>query len=429
MIYFLLKVPIRTSFKTHFRKVFICNEQLIPRDHSIILGVNHPTAFLDPIAYAAFSQDFVFHFALRGDVFTTPLVRFLLKEVHCIPIYRFRDGFQALRKNAKSFKQIYGILEKGKRHMSVMAEGVTQHRKKLKPIQKGVATMAFGAWKKTGKENIAIVPHCLNYTNSHEFRSYVTFDFGEPIYLRDYFELYEEDDRKAIEEVTEELEERMRKLTVHIEQDEDEPPVNALLDMARNNRRDPAFPIVSTDRNMHVHEMRIADMVNAMVQEEKEELFEILGNYQAALSSEGLKDIGLAQPNRYNFFNSVLLFLGAIPALLAYGLSYPPFRLCYDLASRMVKKIEFHASIRIGLAMFVVPLWHIILFVLALIFGAGWWSFLVFLLPFLGYGSLLYFELLEKWNAARKVARKDKEVVNRLTLQREDLLGRVEDIV
>ncbi|MCB0705158.1 MAG: 1-acyl-sn-glycerol-3-phosphate acyltransferase [Saprospiraceae bacterium] len=426
MLYYWLKRPIRVAFKVFFRKVFIVNEELLPKGKPIIFASNHPTAFLDPILPASYLKR-PLYFALRGDTFTSKMSKFFLAQVHCLPFFRFGDGFQSLRQNAATFKQIYSLLASGDYDFLIMAEGAHSHRKKLQPIQKGTANIAFGAWKKHQLDDLVIVPTGCNYTDSHQFRSWVTMKFGEPILLKDYLDVYQEDERKGVEELTEEIQLRLRKIVVHIEHDADDVQVNQLLDIDRNNRRIPVFPIRSGDSSMLKREIRIANVVNTMEQEDKVELFELLDSYQNDIRENGLSDLGLAQPNRYNLFNSVLLLLGFIPFLIGFSLNWPPFRICYAIVDRMAKKIEFHASLRFTFGMFMVPIWWLILFGIALIAGAGWWSFFVLLLPFLGYFALTYKELFEKWNAARKVRFNKKELTRKLTLRREDLLGRVDD--
>ncbi|MBR9923104.1 MAG: hypothetical protein GYB31_19930 [Bacteroidetes bacterium] len=426
MLYYWLKFPIRMGFITYCRKVFMVGEDELPKDVPIVYASNHPTAFLDPILPAAFLDKAVW-FALRGDSFSSKTAKFFLNQVHCVPFFRFGDGFQSLRQNAATFKFIYKLLAGGKFNFLIMAEGRHGYRKKLKPIQKGTANIAFGAWKKHKLDDIAIVPTAINFTDSHQFRSWLTLKYVDAIHIKDYAGLYEEDPRKAVEAVTEELEERLRKNVVHIEYDADEPYVNQLLDIERNNARMPVFPVVSKDSSMLKKEIRIADVVNSMDQTDKEEMFELMDAYNAGLEKNKLSDLGLAQPNRYNLFNSILLLLGLVPYLVGYALNWPPFKICYKLADRMANKIEFHASLRLALGLFVIPAWWVLLLTGALIAGAGWWSLLVFALPFLGYFALTFQELFEKWNAARKVAWTDKKTTHKLTLIREDLLGRVED--
>src|SRR5690606_6953418 len=102
MLYYLFRPLTRWAFLAFFRRIYLSGRQNIPTKGPLIFAVNHPTAFIEPCLLASFGPR-VLSFMTRGDVFTTPWVQWLLQQVHLIPIYRFHDGFSALRQNEKSF--------------------------------------------------------------------------------------------------------------------------------------------------------------------------------------------------------------------------------------------------------------------------------------------------------------------------------------
>ncbi|RMF28723.1 MAG: hypothetical protein D6765_05605, partial [Bacteroidetes bacterium] len=158
MFYPLLKFLVHWALKVYFRKIHFSGRERLPADRPLLLAVNHPTAFIDPILIPVYVRP-VLHFILRGDFFSSPLKSWFLRQVNTIPIFRFRDrnGFEGLRKNREILDACAEMLHRGK-HILILAEGVARHEKRLRPIQKGVARMAFRTFERFGDERLAIVP-------------------------------------------------------------------------------------------------------------------------------------------------------------------------------------------------------------------------------------------------------------------------------
>ncbi|MEM8909507.1 MAG: 1-acyl-sn-glycerol-3-phosphate acyltransferase, partial [Bacteroidota bacterium] len=184
MIYRILKVLVNIILKIFFSRIFFINKAAIPKDKPVILALNHPTAFIDPIFVCTHIEP-ITHFMLRGDVFSTPLYRWFLHQIKTIPIFRQRDGFANLKHNEATFDYCYRLLHE-RAHIIILAEGITNYEKRLRPIQKGTARMAFGAYEKYGNEDIEIVPVGLNYTDCVQFRSELMVEVGTPIAIKDY---------------------------------------------------------------------------------------------------------------------------------------------------------------------------------------------------------------------------------------------------
>jgi hypothetical protein len=286
--------------------------------------------------------------------------------------------------------------------------------------------MAFGAYEKYGLEDLAIIPTGCNFTDATKPRTYIMVDFGEPIYVKDYLEQYKEDPRRAIRQLTEELERRMRKLIVHIDDNKDEPMADQLLDINRHNRSYPLLPFVERgDKNFLQRELRIADVVNAMDQDEKELLKEQVQEYQKTLTKNGLRDIGLAQPEKGGIGKGLLLLIGGILFIPAYLLNFLPAVVSDFLSFKLVKDIKFYLSVRAGMSMLLYFFYWSIILIVSLIIAPWWVVGLVLLMPLLGYYAILYLDVYNKWSAARKVKTTDAELVSRLQHERSALLAQV----
>ena len=96
MIYHFLKFQVNIIIRVFFSWVSFSNKSAIPLKGPVILAMNHPTAFIDPIFVCSYIRPTT-HFILRGDIFTTPFYRWFLNEIKTIPIFRKRDGFENLK--------------------------------------------------------------------------------------------------------------------------------------------------------------------------------------------------------------------------------------------------------------------------------------------------------------------------------------------
>ena len=149
MLYYITKFLSKVGFRVFFRKIYFSNQESIQNDKPIIFAVNHPTAFLDPALIGTFMQPIV-HFIVRGDIFNSKMVRAILASLKMFPIFRFRDGYSNLKNNQATLAVCYKSLSRGE-NILILAEGETKHEKRLRPIQKGTARMAFGAIENGGK--------------------------------------------------------------------------------------------------------------------------------------------------------------------------------------------------------------------------------------------------------------------------------------
>jgi len=135
------------------------------------------------------------------------------------PIYRQLDGVNTTEKNKTVFIDCYHIL-KTKRSPLLFGEGITDDifERRLKPIKKGSARMAFGAmdfydW------NLDLSIQCLglNYEDPTKMRGNLLINNAAPIKVADYKKRYEENADVAIEQLTLDIENAIKNQITHIE--------------------------------------------------------------------------------------------------------------------------------------------------------------------------------------------------------------------
>ncbi len=318
-------------------------------------------------------------------------------------------------------------LSQGK-HILILSEGVVKHEKRLRPLQKGGARMAFGVYEKYGNDGVCIVPVGISYTDSHRFRSEVMVEFGEPVCVRDFLKIYEKEERLAVEMMTREVERRLQKQIVHIEKPEDDEVVNGVLEMSRNNRAESIFPLVAEDASPLSEEKALANQINEMEMVDKENLKGILRQYFCQLESFNLTDLAVANQDGKSFLRNLFFFVGFVPFFIGYLLNYPPLGLAVYIADKRVKRIEFHASVRFAVGMVVYVLYFLIWLASAIISGNSFLLALVLAMPFLGFFALVYQEVYAKFRMRSRFGKLESEAKNRLRALRKEVFQQLKFI-
>lgn len=423
MIYYILKYGMKVAFRVYYRKVYFTNTHNLPKSGPVLMAVNHPTAFTEPAIIGTMLKRDI-HFILKGNMFSTPFLRWFLNEMKMIPIFRLRDGggFSSLRQNTETMETVNRKLTEGE-IILILAEGVRKDEKRLRPIQKGAARMAFNYLETTKRSDLAVVNVGVNYTEATKYRSDMMMDVAPPIWLKDYEALHAEHDRKAINKLTKDIGKGLLERVVHIKEKSDDALVNHLLDFNRNNRKESVFPIIDRKNEQPLQEeLAIAQKVNEMEEANKEDLRQNVDNYLQKLKELNLDDIGVAQPETASFGRFLFVLLGAIPALLGFLINCPPILYTKTFAKKVAKTSEDYASYRapIGL-IFYFFYWLILLIPLAICcgwMGVGIWV----VLPFLGYFYIVWKEKKDGWKWARRFKGLDAKEQEELFKQRKSIL-------
>lgn len=405
MLFYLVKYPILLALLVYFRRISYSNRHKIPKGKRIIYALNHPSAFLDALLAGAYLPHPVY-FLIRGDVYVNRLVRTVLWSLHTLPIYRFRDGFKRMKGNEDTFKKCYRILEKGRAPVMIMAEGGNSERKRLLPLQKGAARLAFGAFEEKGLKDIVLVPVGVNYTEVQRFRSSAMVSVGEPLPLANYLDSYLHDPRLAVQQLTSDLERNMRKVVAQIDLPEDEAWANPLLDIAREGEG-PRWPF-SSDPEPLAREFQRVGRINKMSREEKAACWKDLMSYRELLDKAGLRSF---HPSKIGNGNIAGYFLGIIPFFLAWLLNRPPLVLAHWIARSKAPSPVFFPSVRFVLGLLFWVIWFIL--------GALLIGFLGGLvIGFLGMLSLLFFDRYSGWRVNFCTKKQQAELIR----ARENLL-------
>jgi len=425
MLYHISRSCAKVALGVYFRKIYLCNLEVLPDDKPVIFAANHPTAFIEPSLLAAYLVR-PLSFLARGDLYANNLLLRKLYDWHRMtPIFRREDtGYSNLKNNYGTFERCFRVLKKNKTIM-IMAEGLTNHEKRLFKVRKGTARIVFGALENVGDLDIYLVPVGVDYTNSDSFRSVAMIRMGEPIHCTDYTELYNENPPKAIKKLTADLESRLKNEVVHIEDKTDDDLVDKLLKLNENNCRPSFFPVVSTDDSLFTAQKNTARAINKMDTETKANVREKAEKYYGKLESNNLTDADLMNRGAFNFGSTVLAILGAIPAMLGYLLNVLPVWIGSAIAGKIAPAIEFRAATSIVFSSFLYILYGIALYATGFAMGYGWKTFALLLIPALGYFYVGYRDFFKRYSGGRKSQKLPPQELDELLKTRGELLAKV----
>ena len=403
----------RITLKVFFKKIYLHNADSLPRDKPIILAANHPTSFIEPCLMAVLLPMDLYYLA-RGNLFKKEFFIRILHSLNIYPIFRKKDGnYNDLKRNFSTLEKCYKLISE-KKPIMILAEGACTQEKRLRPIQKGTARLAFGAIEKYKDLDIEIYPLGVNYTNPDDFRSEVMISVGEPIRVSEFLEQYNVEPAKAIRSLTKVIATKLEKEVIIIDDANDDQVVEQLFEIDRNNQQElNAFPVLHLGNERLMIEKEIAQKVNELDEFEKEGLKTLGKSYFLALDHQGITDYGLTHFEKHKMLD--LLGLLGYPfyllGLLVNGwITFP----AHNFTEKKVKDIEDRASVKIVLVLGSFLLKYTVLILLALFLKSKlFWGVLVGL-PFLGIFTVLFRDWYAKRNERVQARKLDTQAVGQL---------------
>jgi len=341
MVYAFLKVWVNWTIRIFFRKINTSGIENVPEGKALLLASNHPNGFVEPITMACLFPR-ALHFLVRGDVFEKPGARGIMERTNQIPIFRFKDGFENLRKNNKSIEISLKKLQEGEAIL-IFVEGGTKAQKRLRPLQKGLSRIAFQVLEKDSDLQLDILPVGLNYFDNTKFRSESILSVGEPMSANEYYEKYKDDVNNGIRTLTKDISGQIKKNVIHLDDLNDTGLLNNLLLLRKAVQNHSILPIVSNDNHSIKADKNIANELNVREENEKKTW---LDKSKAIIEKYGHKSL----LNRYHsrnslFVNTLLILLLAVPAFVGLLINAIPFFGGYFIANATAKKSIFYMSI------------------------------------------------------------------------------------
>ena len=207
LFYKIILLLLKSYNRFYFRRIRIYGQEHVPKKGGVIFSPNHQGAFLDPLLVGTSCGSKVTSLT-RSDVFRGPL-QWFFDALKMLPVYRIRNGYSSLRKNAAIFDRCHQILGKGD-HMMMFSEGSHHNEYYLQRLSKGSSRLVLEAQEKFPDSTIYIVPVGINYSHHQLPWQEVHLVYGSPILIGEFLEAYRENSSATINQLRENLEHGMK---------------------------------------------------------------------------------------------------------------------------------------------------------------------------------------------------------------------------
>ena len=227
MLYGLIKLISLAGVYTFFRRISSQHVNNIPTDTPVIFVSNHPNTMIDPLVVGTTCNRKLFFFA-KSTLFNNLFSKWLLPKLQLVPVYRKQDDPSQTNKNQDTFEKGFQILKNNGAFL-IFPEGVSTGDRTLSKIKTGAARIGFGAMVKNNWDlDITMIPVGLSYSNAIKFKSNVIVRYGTPINLKEFKNQYDLDEFKIVNQLTDQIETALNKLTTNVNDLASEEIVKAL---------------------------------------------------------------------------------------------------------------------------------------------------------------------------------------------------------
>ncbi|MDA7744613.1 1-acyl-sn-glycerol-3-phosphate acyltransferase [bacterium] len=400
-VYHFLRFWVGGALRVWIRKIYASFEAPIPENVPIIFACTHPNSAVDYCFLPLITRKKSF-VMVRGDVFANKWLDKFLRAIWMLPVYRMKDGFGTLNKNADSFQECYDEFDKNGRTM-IFSEGTSIQEKQLQPLKKGTARLALDYLNSGSDKEIYVVPMANNYSRFRQFRYTVMTKFAKPINAGDYRELYQENRAKAYNQLTEDIEASLKRVLIEAKDFADDSWTERALNVLRLNRLDDRREWIIEDEGPFNEEKKLVSRFNesgeSTISDDWKKSYEEL---QVSQDTDGL----LKRSGRKDI-HWMLVFSLSIFATLAYVIHFIPLEVSKSIVKKKIKDILFENTVIIlGSSVFYLVQFTIVAIVLSALFG---WTGFVTACSLLAI-SAIYSEIVDDfrfaWNNHKLVNKK-----------------------
>lgn len=206
------------ALQLYYDEIIVIGTENIPTKGGFIVAPNHRNALMDALAVALITpKNISTSFLARSDIFKNKNVARLLRFAKLMPAFRIRDGYENLNKNNDVFEECVELLE-ANHALCIMPEGNQEMEHRVRPLVKGIFRVAFAVQQRNRTKNsLQILPVGFDYGHSVKYGKHLIINIGEAINVSEYSEAYIENPPKALNEIKDELKQRLETLTLHID--------------------------------------------------------------------------------------------------------------------------------------------------------------------------------------------------------------------
>lgn len=340
-----------TGLRTYYKKQEVFGLENVPKNKPVLFAANHQNAFIDPVSIAVPLYKPA-HFMVRADIFKKPAVGKVLRSLNMMPIFRQRDGGNTVKKNEKVFDHCYNLLKNNK-PIVIFVEGNQGGQKRLRPIQKGLFRIGFGAENKFNNElDVHVVPVGIYYSEIANMGSKMLVNYGKPIRMAEYLEQFKESEASAYSSLKNELGIRLNKCMIDIQNTEYYDTIHDMMFIVEKE----IFEKEGKKGNRLIDEFHcqkgFIEKTEDWITKNPTEAIGLKSNVEAFNAGEKKLNLKawLFQKEKQNPFLAICLLIIGFPIHL-YGMinNYIPYKLPAFFADKKIKDIHFHSSIKMAM--------------------------------------------------------------------------------
>lgn len=218
--YTFLRYFVDWSVRSSFRKYQIEGIENLPDDGCVIWASNHTNALMDPMVMLP-ANKIRKVFVARADIFKKNWAKKALYFLRVMPIYRIRDGINAVKQNNEAIDQATGVIMDGVPFI-IFPEATHRAKHSLLKLSKGIFHIAENAIEKSDGRPVFIQPIGIEYSDYFRFRNKVLVRFGKPISVNRFLEEHSDEPAPvAMLQMRGLLTEALAREIVYIPDDED----------------------------------------------------------------------------------------------------------------------------------------------------------------------------------------------------------------
>jgi 1-acyl-sn-glycerol-3-phosphate acyltransferase len=368
----------------------------IPASGPVILAPNHQNAIMDALAAGSTIMPKLTVFMARADISRSPFGAWLYRFLKIIPVYRIRDGFENLMLNTTVFDEAVQVLHNNNA-LCLMPEGTHGNKRQLQPLVKGTFRIAFLAKEKFPELNLSIIPVGIDYSSYSSFRSRMIVQFGVPIAVSEYMELYKTFPAKALNDLRERTSYELKKVMLHIDCGEYYEQINYFRVLARPATMKLLNLSVHEEWNYFVCDKYFTEKCNLLFEQERSVICNLSNKIDVVKSKIDIIHMPIQIifekfPGVSVYIAQAMVLLIFLPLFIIGTILHFWVPLLPNLISRRVEDTQFYSSIKYGFTALCLPIWYIILFCLISIFFGEFYIIILLALsiPVLGCIALHY---------------------------------------
>ncbi len=412
----------------YYRKVTYTGRENITENKPTLIGPNHQNALMDAMAILSSRIKKYIAFLARSDIFNNDNLGNFFIAIKILPVYRIRDGKEKLAKNEEIFNIAVEVLEKN-RDLVIFPEAQHTSYRSLLQLKKGLMRVAFHiAEKHDFNIDLQIIPTGIYYENYYKYRSKLLVNFGKPISIKKYKNLYKQKKQSALIALKKDMREAMIPLAIHIKNKEFYNQYEASREIFDYQTAKNLNLNLKKQVDKFKTDKKIIDKLDNAFENDRtkfDKLISKIENYSQILKNEKLKDYLLDKPvSLFKTFILTLIWILLLPIKIFSFVNFAVPLCLPELLVRKFKDAQFHSSVRFVASFFFPMIWGLIGFALLWILTGIWWIALIFFLfqhPLMAIWfelRKLYKKIIGRWryffksNTRKRLKQKREEIIS-----------------